>query len=64
MTQFLTGDDLASDHLPIEISIDAQPDRNIHTDPIRYKCNQTDRSIRINSRGGTELGGVPELKSS
>ena len=33
--QFLTGDDLGSDHLPIEISIDAQPHRNIHTDPTR-----------------------------
>ena len=29
--QSLTGDDLGSDHLPIEISIDAQPHRNIHT---------------------------------
>ena len=29
--QFLIGDDLGSDHLPIEISIDAQPHRNIHT---------------------------------
>ena len=28
--QFLTGDDdLGSDHLPVEISIDAQPHRNI-----------------------------------
>ena len=31
--QFLIGDDLSSDHLPIEISIDAQPHRNIHTYP-------------------------------
>ena len=37
--QFLIGDDLGSDHLPIEISIDAQPDRSIHTNPI----------VRINS---------------
>ena len=29
--QFLIGDDLGSDHLPIEISIDAQPHRNTHT---------------------------------
>ena len=28
--QFLIGDDLGSDHLPIEISIDAQPHRNTH----------------------------------
>ena len=32
--QFLIGDDLGSDHLPIEIAIDAQPHRNIHTNPI------------------------------
>ena len=35
--QFLIGDDLDSNHLPIEISTDAQPHRNIHTNPIRYK---------------------------
>ena len=29
--QFLIGDDLGSDHLPIEIAIDTQPHRNIHT---------------------------------
>ena len=53
--QFLIGDDLGSDHLPIEFSIDAQPHRNTHTNPIKYKFDQTDRSVRINSRGGTEL---------
>ena len=41
--QFLIGDDLGSDRLPIEISTDAQPHRNIHTNPIRYKFDQTDR---------------------
>ena len=35
--QFLIGDDLASEHLPIKIAIDAQPHRNIHTNPIRYQ---------------------------
>ena len=40
--QFLIGDDLGSDHLPIEITIDTQPHRNIHINPIRYKFNQTD----------------------
>ena len=35
--QFLIGDDLGSDHLPIKISIDAEPYRNTHTNPIRYK---------------------------
>ena len=29
--QFQTGDDLGSDHLPIEISIDAPPHRNSFT---------------------------------
>ena len=43
--QFLIGDDLGSDHLPIEISIDAQPNRNTHTNPIRYKFDQTDREV-------------------
>ena len=33
--QFLISDDLGSDHLPIEISIDAQPHRKTHTNPIR-----------------------------
>ena len=40
--QFLIGDDLGSDHLPIEIAIDTQPHRNIHINPVRYKFNQTD----------------------
>ena len=43
--QFLIGDDLGSDHLLIEISIDAQSHRNIHTNPIKYKFNQTDREV-------------------
>ena len=32
--QFLIGDDLGSNHLPIEITMDTQPQRNIHTNPI------------------------------
>ena len=43
--QFLIGDDLGSDHLPIEISIDAQPHSNIHTNSIWYKFDQTDREM-------------------
>ena len=39
------GDDLGSDHLPIEIAIDAQPHRNIHINPVKYKFNQTDREV-------------------
>ena len=41
--QLLIGDDLGSDHLPIEISVDAH--RNIHANPIRYKFEQTDREV-------------------
>ena len=40
--QVLIGDDLGSDHLPIEVAIDAPPHRNIHTNPVGYKFNQTD----------------------
>ena len=32
--QFLMCDDLGSDHLPIEISIDVKPHKNIHTKPM------------------------------
>ena len=43
--QFLIGDTLGSNHLPTEISIDAQAPRNIHTNLIRYKFDQTDREV-------------------
>ena len=43
--QFLISDDLGSNHLAIEISIDAQPHGNIRTNPIRYKFDQTDREV-------------------
>ena len=43
--QFLIGDDLGSDHFPIEIATDTQPHRNIHIYPVRYKFNQTDREV-------------------
>ena len=63
--QFLIGDDLGSDHLPIEISIDAQPHRNIHTNPIRYKFDQTDRQVFESTlEGALSSGDVPELKST
>ena len=62
---FLIGDDLGSDHLPTEISIDAQFNRNIYTNPITYKFNQTDRGV-FESTPEAELssGDVPELKST
>ena len=63
--QSLTGDNLGSDHLPIEISIDAQPHRNIHTDPIRYKFDQTDREVFESTLEATlSSSNVPELKST
>ena len=63
--QFLIGDDFGSDHLPIEISIDAQPHRNIHTNPIRYKFNQTDREVFESTLEVVlKSGDVPELKST
>ena len=43
--QFQIGDDLGSDHLPIEISIDAPPHRNSHTNLTKYKFDQTDREV-------------------
>ena len=65
VTQFLIGDDLGSDHLPIEISVDAQPRRNIHTNPIRYKFNQTDREVFESTlKMALSSGDVLELKST
>ena len=61
--QFLTGDDLGSDHLPIEISVDAQPHKNIPTNPITYKV--TDREVFESSlEAALSSGEVPELTST
>ena len=63
--QFLIGDDLGSNHLPFEISIDAQPYRNIHTNPIGYRFDQTDREVFESTLVATlSSGDVPELKST
>ena len=63
--EFLIGDDLGSDPLPIEIAIDAQPHRNIHTNLIRYKFNQTDREVFESTLVvALSSGDVPELKST
>ena len=43
--QFQIGDNLGSDHLPTEISIDAPPHRNSSTDHTKYKFDQTDREV-------------------
>ena len=61
----LIGDDLGSDHLPTEILIDAQPHRNIHTNPIRYKFDQTDREVFESTlEAALSSGDIPELKST
>ena len=41
--QFQIGDDLGSDHLPIEVSIDTPPHRNSSTNHIKYEFDQTDK---------------------
>ena len=43
--QFQIADDLGSDHLPIEISIDTAPHRNTYTNHTKYKFDQTDREV-------------------
>ena len=43
--QFQTGDDLGSDHLPIEVSIDAPPHRNSSTNHTSYTSDQTGREV-------------------
>ena len=43
--QFQIGDDLGSDHLPIEVSIDAPPHRNSSINHTKYKFDQTDREV-------------------
>ena len=56
---------MGRDHLPIEIALDAQPHRNIHTNPIRYKFNQTDREVFESTlKAALSSGDIPELKST
>ena len=43
--KFDTGDDLGSDHLPIEVSTIAPPHRNSSINHIKYKFDQTDREV-------------------
>ena len=63
--QFLIGDDLGSDNPPIEISIDAQPHRNIRNNLIRYKFDQIDREVfKSTLEAALNSGDVPELKST
>ena len=63
--QFLIGGNLGGDHLPSEISIDAQTHRNIQTNPTWYKFNQTDREVFESTlEAALSPGDVPELKST
>ena len=56
---------MGSDHLPIEISTDAQPHRNIHTNPIRNKFDQTNRKLFESTlEAALSSGDVPKVKSS
>ena len=43
--QFQIGDDLGSDHLPIEVSIDAPAHRNSSINHTKHKFDQTDREV-------------------
>ena len=43
--QFQIGDDLGSDGLSIEVSIDAPPHRNSSINHTKYKFDQTDREV-------------------
>ena len=43
--QLQIDDDLGSDHLPIEVSIDAPRHRNSSTDHTKYNFDQTDREV-------------------
>ena len=43
--QFQIGDDLGSDHPPIEISVDTPPHRNTFTNHTKYKFDHTDREV-------------------
>ena len=43
--QFQIGDDLGSDHLPNEVSIDAPPHRNSYINHTKYRFDQTDKEV-------------------
>ena len=43
--QFQIGDDLSSDHLPIEVPIDSPPHMNSSINHTRYKFDQTNTEV-------------------
>ena len=50
--QFQIGDDLGSDHLRTEVSIDAPPHRNSLINHIGYKFDQTYRELTLKAALG------------
>ena len=62
--QFLIGDDLGSDHLPIEITTDAQSHRNIHTTPLGTNLTRPTEVFESTLEAALSLGDVPEPKST
>ena len=56
---------MGSDHLPpIEILTEVQFHRNTHTNPIRYKFDQTDREVFESTlEAALNSGDIPKLKS-
>ena len=63
--QFQIGDDLGSDHLPTEVSIDASPHRNLSANHIKYKFDQIETQV-LESTLEVALGSAdfPELTST
>ena len=62
--------DLGSDHPPIEVSIDATPQRNSYTNHTKYKFDQTDREVfesafkaALGSKDFSRLTSPSDLKS-
>ena len=60
--QFLIGDDLGSDHLPIEIAIDTPPHSNTHINSVRSKFHR--EVFESTLEAALSSGDVPELKST
>ena len=57
------GDDLGSNHLPTEISVDTPPHGNTFTNHTKYKLDQTDREVFESTLdemlGSTDFSGLP-----
>ena len=63
--QFQIGDDLGSDHLPIEVLIDAPPHRNSSVNHTRHKFDQTNREVfELTLEAALGSADFPGLKST